>query len=196
MMLKVNPNFNYTGWELAPDCLMAVQDIICDHYSHFDRSGENNFHILEFGSGKSTQFFADFLNTNKEEGFLSSYSNILSFDADPKFAHPDAKIVPLREYPKEIFGENFHFYDIRRIDDYRSSRENFDLVIVDGHDGPGRSMAFSMMYRNVYHCGTIVVIDDYDHYPFERDFLMVYPNSKLLERRWENNNRWLIYEIK
>lgn len=41
-----------------------------------------------------------------------------------------------------------------------------------------------------------MVIDDYDHFTFESDFMDVYPKSVLLERHWERDNRWIIYEVR
>jgi hypothetical protein len=178
----IKPNFEYTGWELSPKCLETIQEEIIDRDFH-------NLNIIEFGSGKSTQVLLDFKN---QEPY--PFSGVLdTFDCDPKYAHPYANIREIISYDGRIvsFGNDYSFYDIRE-GDLRAERYN--LVILDGNHGAGRSVAWNYLKDRLGR-GTLVVIDDFDHYPFIEDFLKVFPNSKLIASTTDVKERWVIYEI-
>lgn len=176
----IQPDPDYTGWELSPRLLNVLQQILL-------RQNPSKLDVLEFGSGKSTQLLHDYKTTNNIPGVIDS------FDADPKYAHPLAKIRKLKSYDGRPiqFGNDYAFYDLQE-SDFSSSKYN--LVILDGHHGHGRSVAFDYMKGRLdRYC--IVVIDDYDHYPFEKDFLNRFPDSKLLFRYYDNQDRHIIYEV-
>lgn len=187
-MQIVQPQFEYTGWELHPDCLIKIQELLLPEVEE-----THSLNVLEFGSGKSTEVLIQFAKVNNLSG------KHLAFDAYAPFAHPTAEITPLQTYPKEVFGPDFVFYDrkivLENIDDY-FSEYYISLCIVDGHHGHGRSMAFSILKDVVGgYKGTYVVIDDFDHYPFIRDFLLCFPDAKEICRHWEDRSRWVIFQI-
>lgn len=177
---QIFPDVGYTGWEISPKALLTLQEILL-------RSNPSKLDVLEFGSGKSTEVISLYKHKNNIPGVIDS------FDADPQYAHPLAKIMKLKSYDGRSiqFGNDYAFYDLND-SDFSSSKYN--LVIIDGHHGHGRSVAFDYMKGRLdRYC--IVVIDDYDHYPFESDFLSRFPNSRLLIRNTEPNERYLIYEV-
>lgn len=178
----VEPTFEYTGWELPPECLFSVQKLLVEKKI-------NKLNVVEFGSGKSTEVILQFKKQNNLSGVVDS------FDADSTFSHPSAKIRNIISYNgTEVidFGPNdYSFYDI--LDgDLRSSEYN--LVLLDGHHGHGRSVAWRYLKKKL-EIGCLVVIDDYDHFPFIQDFLNEFPNSILRIKHWENNKRWVVYEV-
>lgn len=181
---KVIPTdkMRYTGWELSPYCLETIQEIIIER-------GYETLNIVEFGSGKSTDILLKF---KEQEPY--PFSGVFdSFDCDIKYAHPHANIREIISYDGRPvnFGNDYSFYNIRE-GDLRAER--YQLVILDGHHGAGRSVAWKFLKGKLGR-GTIVVIDDFDHYPFVEDFLKEYPNSEKIAERITHNERWVIYEI-
>lgn len=179
-MIKITPNFDYSGWELSPDCLLKIQDILIQKETQ-------KLDVVEFGSGKSTRVILDFIKENNIPGVLDS------FDADPQFAHPQAKIREIVSCDGRpiSFGNDYAFYKLEE-GDLRSN--SYDLVILDGHHGHGRSVAWKYLKDRLSVC-CVVVIDDYDHYPFVEDFVNSFPNSVLMASKYLVNERWVIYEI-
>lgn len=179
-MIITNPDYDYTGWELAPECLVKVQQLLVDKQI-------TKLDIVEFGSGKSTEVISKFKQENDLPGVFDT------FDADPQYAHPLAKIHKIRSYdgrPVE-FGNDYSFYDLVDAD---FSSYQYDLVLLDGHHGHGRSAAW-MYLQGRLSSGCLVVIDDFDHYPLVEDFLKEFPRSREICKYWEPTKRWVIYEI-
>lgn len=178
------PTFTYTGMELSPQCIRKVQKFLAENEV-------KALDVLEFGSGQSTEGFLDFLNLNRLPGVYDC------FDASKEYAHPIAKIKPLINLDTNLINLDIHnlyvntFYVLEEVD--FNSRE-YGLVVLDGHHGPGRSEAWKYTVgRLKKNC--IVVIDDYDHYPFVERFLTYYPKAQLLAKHWEVNERWVIYRV-
>ena len=177
---QIFPDTEYTGWEISPKAMLNLQEILL-------RNNPSTLNVLEFGSGKSTKILFSYKEKNNIPGVIDS------FDADPQYAHPLAKIRKLKSYDGRPidFGNDYAFYDLSNSD---FSVSKYNVVIIDGHHGHGRSVAFDYMKGRLdRYC--IVLIDDYNHYPFESDFLSRFPNSRLLVRNTEPNDRHLIYEV-
>jgi hypothetical protein len=179
-MKIITPNYNYTGWEISPDCLMFIQELIVE-------KNLTKLDIVEFGSGKSTELLLSFKSANAIPGVFDS------FDADPVYASSYAKIRNIVSYDGRpvCFGNDYSFYDIREGD---LTSNGYNLVVLDGHHGHGRSIAWKFL-KDRLGIGCLVVIDDYDHYPFVEDFKKIFPNNRLIKEHWETSNRWVIYEI-
>jgi hypothetical protein len=184
----IKPEFEYTGWELSPDCLITIQELLIEK-ARGPLLSSRGFvmDIVEFGSGKSTQVLLDFIRINGIAGYFES------FDADPTFAHPKAKIREIISYDGRpiSFGNDYAFYNLRQ-DDLLS--DSYNLVVLDGHHGHGRSVAWKYL-ENKLDIGCLVVIDDYDHYPFVEDFQKIFPNSRYVTGKTTEKERWVIYEI-
>jgi len=164
------------GWGLAVPTLEYMRDILL---TGTVRS------ILEFGSGQSTQFFIDM---RQQHGFQYT---IDSFDHDAAHAYQGPghdflrfRICPLiactdfdyecmmrfRDFKREQFGivhgpvDPFirnATYDIP----FDSLRDRYDLVLLDGPHGNGRSLA-SLYMQGRLSAGAHIVVDDYHHYDF------------------------------
>lgn len=178
-MQIITPDYNYTGWEISPDCLIHLQELIIQKNS-------TKLDIVEFGSGKSTEILLSFKRFNSIPGVFDS------FDAEEQFAHPYAKLRNIKSYDGRpiSFGNDYSFYDLLS-DDLRSN--DYDLVILDGHHGHGRSVAWEYL-KDKLAVGCLILIDDFDHYPFVEDFKKIFPNNRLIKQHHEHNNRWVIYE--
>jgi len=163
------------------------------------------WHIVEFGSGISTEFLYDY---HAEFGGLS----IDSFDNDPQRAHPKAVIRPLIECSTEDFNWQIEkmtfdrslwqirqdsphtrqlncFYDLTPED----LKPRYDLLIVDGPHGNGRSMAYVIMAHKLLP-GAYVLIDDHTHYPFTNHFLSIFKATLVHETKspTDNHQIWKI----
>jgi hypothetical protein len=103
-----------------------------------------NYSILEFGSGDSTIKLYDHFIKHVETLSLYSYeSNI--------------------EFLKSHAGIQFIQYDESDIASVTIPNINFDLILVDGPNGGKRSLWYSKIRENVKQ-GTIMLIDDFNHY--------------------------------
>ena len=132
--------------------------------------------VLEFGSGGSTYLLA-MLKA------LHGYpQEVTSLDHDPKYAHPAAIVRPLVDYPQPLdpavklwdcdYGPvlnpawtraPWRFYALEEGD----LTGIYDLVMVDGPFGRGRSIAYHAIIDHIAP-GTLI-IDDWRHLPFEAD---------------------------
>tara|TARA_R100001082_G_scaffold111001_2_gene92805 strand:- start:760 stop:1380 length:621 start_codon:yes stop_codon:yes gene_type:complete len=141
--------------------------------------------VVEFGSGKSTEFLVDF----REENELDY--EICSFDHHPFYGYKEThdfltthrrdivrcsdecyeEMFNEKKYNKSCFVncqnemDNFRiknsFYDIT--EEYLP--ENIDLVILDGPNGNGRSISF-LHLKDKLSKEAHILIDDSDHYDF------------------------------
>ena len=144
--------------------------------------GELN--VVEFGSGRSTEFLIDAMDG------LDYKINVYSFDDSPEYAfkgtHQNLKlnIVPLVECTDDIFNKMFtekkydsNLMPLKHTPLHTRQKNTFykvedsmlpkkiDLMIVDGPHGNGRSLAFLRCFERFFF-GSMVLIDDASHYPF------------------------------
>ncbi len=163
------------GWGLHPETSKFIIKII-----------DKIKNVVEFGSGGSTKLLLDI----KE--MLGYVFHLDSFDHNEKFAFKAEKnhenfnlnIRHLVKYEEAIYKQMFLdkkisnektnviddifntrlvncFYDIKDGD----LKEEYDLVILDGPNGNGRNIAYLHLIEKLKP-GTIVIIDDFDHYDF------------------------------
>lgn len=167
---------------------------------------ENISSILEFGSGKSTDYLTQ-----------CGYS-ITSFDDDSRYASKQSgvKIKDLvtltnTDFNKVLNGE-ITYYEVCNSLTPVTSRssgqvncfyklDNLSLpskvsfVLVDGPNGNGRSIAFRLI-KEAIKVPCYVFIDDYFHYPFVENFLKIFPNSeKIIEEKESNVKGFVIFKI-
>lgn len=178
----ITPDYEYTGWEIAPECLVELQKLLISKKI-------NTLNVVEFGSGKSTEVINKFKQENNLDGVIDS------FDADPQYSHPIAKIRNIISYNgKPVISFSQQDYSFYEILDGDFSSSHYNLVILDGHHGHGRSVAWTYLNDRLDN-GCLVVIDDYDHFPFVDEFLEKFPNSLIKAKQNEKNKKWVIYEI-
>jgi len=169
----------------------------------FLKSNSKPLNVVEFGSGRSTEFLVDVMTETGNQ------LNIYSFDDSKEYAfsgtHPNLKlnIVPLVECSDTNFELMFNdkkyqegnftlkttpvhtrqrntFY---KIDD-EMLPEKIDLMILDGPHGNGRSIGFLRCVDRLKE-GSVVLIDDASHYPFFENLKRL----KNVEIQYEQHNR-------
>lgn len=64
------------------------------------------------------------------------------------------------------------------VDQLRLPAESVDVLIVDGPHGNGRSLAYPLLCRAMKR-GALVLVDDFDHYPFLNDLERVFYTEEL-----------------
>lgn len=100
--------------------------------------------ILEFGSGDSTIKLYDYFKRHVDN--LTFYT----YESDPKFMKKHDSI-------------HYVSYDIERMNEVVIPDIQFDIVLIDGPHGDNRSKWYSKIRNNVK-AGTIILVDDFNHY--------------------------------
>lgn len=201
-MINYN-KYEYNGWGLSKEALKFLEDLISTHSLN---------RAIEFGSGQSTYFLEDL------------GVDYVSFDNDPFYAAQTDKVVfrDLRQLdddafynvitnkvsyfnicnkfprPKEITTRIANcFYGLKSGD----IKGKFDLVIIDGPNGNGRSLAFNAIKDNLSPISYLFV-DDYNHYPFIEHLKIMFPHSELIksfdydgEGHRSSADYWQIYKV-
>lgn len=180
-----------------------------------------NLNIVEFGSGRSTEFFVDIMN---QYDLGSVTIKLYSFDDSTEYAykgkHPNLQlnIVPLVECTDDIFNKMFveKKYDANlmplkhtplhtrqkntfyKVEDSMLP-ETIDLLIVDGPHGNGRSLAFLRCVDKLVP-GTVILIDDASHYPFYEHLSKLVKTEILYkqhirESKWEKGGDFILCKV-
>jgi hypothetical protein len=103
------------------------------------------FSILEFGSGDSTKKLYSYIRSKVQNLIYYTYESDNTF---LDTTTPDIKYIK---------------YDISEIDSLATPDIQFDLILIDGPNGELRSKWYSKIKKNVKQ-GTILLIDDFNHY--------------------------------
>ena len=130
------------GWSLSPYAIFLSLK-----YTNF---GENKINILEFGSGDGTIKLINFLKSKNIEFDYTSVEHDINYQVSK-----EVKYI-IYDLPKN--------YDPSHIENINLNLDKkYDLIIVDGPHGVGRSKWYKKFKDNVKD-GTIVLVDDFHHY--------------------------------
>ncbi len=203
--MVVLDKYKNDGWGLSRKEFQIIQEYL-ESKRHLVLGGVLN--VVEFGSGRSTEFLVDSMNDYDYQ------IKIHSFDDSKEFAfkgtHPNLhlNIVPLAECTDENFNKMFteKKYDenlmtlktspvhtrqkntFYKIDDSMLPKK-IDLLIVDGPHGNGRSLAYLKCVERLAF-GSMIVIDDASHYPFHEDLQKLRKTLTLHEQHIRQGNKW------
>jgi len=188
--------YTYNGWGLSKSALIKLKELI---------DGYDIKRVIEFGSGQSTYFLDDI------------GVEYISFDDNPIYA-AKLKNVMIRDIVQlkddtfsDIIFNKINYFDIcdnQPILKNTHSRQkncfyklngddisgNFDLVIIDGPHGNGRSIAFNVINPFLSE-RSFILVDDYNHYPFIDNLKIYFPDNKLYYSHNESGDYFEIYEI-
>lgn len=136
--------------------------------------------IIEFGSGRSTEFFSG----------LCVPFEMISFDHDERFCYSgqdpriSLRLVDLRQWDEETFESILLTGDFEATGSERIPKHNFrdqrvfydlssiaftppyDLALLDGPNGSGRLLGCAVLSRLVA-VGSLIMLDDVHHFNFE-----------------------------
>lgn len=199
------------GWAISRFALRAVAKEI------EQRTVEN---VLEFGPGSSTVFLDNYLEpqckiwcfehqtqyAESVERATSARCNVMqrelvqfdnaSFNAimsGVPLSDRRLNRVPVAQADYSKTRMPNLFYDLRDFSAVERMDDALDLVIVDGPNGSGRSIAYSLM-RDHVRSGTLVLIDDCNHYPFVQQFYRMF-DANVVASVVHENDSWLLFEI-
>jgi hypothetical protein len=105
---------------------------------------KKDYSVLEFGSGDSTKKLYEYIKNYTTNLTFYTYESDINYVEDNKEIH-------------------YILYDINKIKDVVIPDIKFDLILIDGPNGNLRSLWYSKIKNNVKN-GTIVLIDDFNHY--------------------------------
>ena len=125
--------------------------------------------ILEFGSGRSTDL-------------LAYLFEITSFDDNPKYASKHALIRPLRKDG---------FYNVKEGD----ITGEYDLIILDGPNGPHRGLAYDIIEPHIPEHGAVIFIDDSEQFDFVQKILNKFVCSMIFVGK-EKHKEYMILQIR
>lgn len=114
------------------------------------------------------------------------------------FAGPETARAVWGSYGQAVPRELFNHYTIRNafysdIETVPLESGSVDVLILDGPHGNGRSLAFPLFYGCLKD-DALVLIDDYDHYPFVEDLRSLFRMEELAREPW-GDYRWLLCRL-
>ena len=190
----------HSAWSLSKKALKLL----------IEKIGHEITGILEFGAGYSTLFFAKFMDLNHKNIPMYSFEhndcfwNKLSKELQPlsyvNLLMPKLKQLSNKEYEELFTSESpsktyshigrpvpvdlYHhtrlhntFYEI---DLNKLKLDKINLIILDGPNGNGRSIAFPLL-KDVLDLPAYCLIDDFTHYPFLDEMQKCFDISKIFE---------------
>jgi predicted O-methyltransferase YrrM len=107
---------------------------------------KDKYSILEFGGGDSTLTLLNHFKKYTKNLLYTVYESNIHYVA--AFNHSDINIVLYNEYDMALV----------EIDKYE-----YDLILIDGPNGDKRSLWYSKIKNNIKN-GTILLVDDFNHY--------------------------------
>lgn len=147
---------------------------------------KKELNVLEFGSGISTMFLSDVVRNNIKKLKITSFDNDINYGYKKSDDEDYLKLLIRNlvecddlNYQKQFTDKKYskslmktktsdlkptqknNFYDIHEND----LSGMYDLIILDGPNGNGRNFCF-LHIQNHVEKGTIIFIDDYNHYDF------------------------------
>ncbi len=141
--------------------------------------------VVEFGSGGSTDFLCSYRDFSGLDYSIVSYDHSPFYSYQGKHDFLDLRVKDLVKCSDEDFELCFQNKNVdkQKFKNCQDEKDNFrvrnsfyditveelpnliDLVILDGPNGNGRSLAFPFIFNNISE-NCWVLIDDSDHYDF------------------------------
>jgi hypothetical protein len=192
------------GWGLSKMALIKIKEVLAS-------MNKSSINIIEFGSGKSTEFLRD-LNKETDVDLL-----ITTFDNDTKYAFKtkDGDNVNLimrdlvectdSDHNSMFANKTFNRLAMKPKTSKLTTRQKnnfynvqdgdiqgvYDLMILDGPNGNGRDISFLHMKEHLIK-DSFVFIDDYTHYDFVDKFLTIFDGELV----FADDDKYVIYKVK
>jgi hypothetical protein len=210
-MMDIN-RYKNDGWGLSKKQMTELLNLINDYKKSVVR-------IIEFGSGKSTEFLGDITTNGVKEVEVTTFDDNLNFSYKGNHSNVVLKIRPLVECSDENYEKMFidrifdkkvmktkvtplstrqknNFYDIQDGD----LNGLYDIMILDGPNGNGRNISYLHIHNNL-DVNSIVLIDDssqYDFIPYFEKFFehnIIYSSNTGMVDQWNNGGDYIITKI-
>lgn len=186
--------------------------------------GQQELGVLEFGGGQSTVFFSTLsssgllpvrcITLEHDSGWAEKLQDCINPSAihlmkqtlkqvdhegwGRMFQNPAQARAIWAQQAQAVPEEQYSHYTIRNTF-YGEAHlvqvepESVDVVILDGPHGNGRSLAFPL-FAHTFKPGTLVLIDDFDHYPFLEDLGKLFQYEELYLER-VNGKHWVLVRL-
>lgn len=194
-MVDLN-KYTYNGWGLSRVALSVLEKLIKEYTLK---------NCIEFGSGQSTYFLndvgIDYISFDDDIRFSAKVKNVLIRDLiqidDIMFnsvINGNINYMDIcNNFPKfteKNTRQRNCFYKLN-VDDIN---DKFDLIILDGPNGNGRSISFNVIKPYLKEV-SFILIDDYTHYPFIDYLEASFPNLELYYSHTDSRDKFQIYRI-
>ncbi|MCH5586717.1 class I SAM-dependent methyltransferase [Shimazuella sp. AN120528] len=115
------------------------------------------------------------------------------------FTTQDQFLTLWKSSGKPVSVQDYDLFTIRNtfyaeVGDLPLKEKSIDVMIVDGPHGNGRSLAYPL-FRNVLKPNALILVDDFDHYPFLQDLQRVFSYEEIY-REILGQERWTLVQIK
>jgi hypothetical protein len=186
----------YNGWGLSKSALIKLKEIIEEY---------NLKRVIEFGSGQSTWFLndigIDYISFDDNINYSAKLDNVII-----------RNLIQLNDGTfNDTITNKINYLDIcenqQRVVSTHTRQGNcfyrfesnditgeFDLVIIDGPHGNGRSIAFNVI-KPFLSNRAFILVDDYNHYPFIEHLKNTFPNATLHYSHNVDKDSFEIYKI-
>lgn len=186
--------------------------------------GEEPLQIVEFGSGQSTIFWSalhtlgllpihvtslehdgswagkvrSYIDQAAVRIFEQTLRQISEEERTQMFAVPSQAGDRWRTKSQAVAKELYADYTIRNTfygeaDLIGFKPGSIDAVVLDGPHGNGRSMAFPLL-AHALRPGSLILIDDFDHYPFLEDLGLLFRYTELYMER-VTGKHWVLVRL-
>ncbi|OGI08687.1 MAG: hypothetical protein A2Y40_05270 [Candidatus Margulisbacteria bacterium GWF2_35_9] len=184
---------------------------------------KDEYSLIELGGGQSTLFlnsiceashinlysyehdpdYVKYLKTKVTSNkVIVNYTPLKQISADVRaeiFANPKEAIDIFIKKAQDVSPDEFKntrlvngFYTVLK---EQFPNKEIDGIIVDGPHGNGRSLAFSIFYKYMKP-GLLVLMDDFDHYPFLDDLSKLCKYTILEKRKYKTSIKaWVVLRI-
>ena len=112
--------------------------------------------LLKYLSFKDDYVVLDFASDNSS---IKLYNYIKNYSTNVTFYTYETDITYIRNH----YGIRYTLYDINNIQNVIIPDIKFDLILIDGPHGDKRSLWYPKIRYNVKN-GTIILVDDFNHY--------------------------------
>lgn len=189
------------GWGLSRKQLIELLEIIKNFES-------NNVRVLEFGSGKSTEFLVDVVLNKIKNLEITSFDDNIQYAYQGDYEFLKLKIRELLECDDETYNLMFKNLEIdinklnKKTTPLTSRQKNnfyeilpddifgiYDLMILDGPNGNGRNFSF-LYVKNHLTIGSVVLVDDFNHYDFMEKLSLLFEYEVLHENQGGGIDQW------
>jgi hypothetical protein len=189
------------GWGLSKKQLNELLGIIKDFKS-------DKIRVLEFGSGKSTEFLVDVVLNKIKSIEITSFDDNIEYAYNGNYEFLDLKIRQLLECDDKSYELMFNNLSIdsnllhKKITPLTSRQKNnfyeilpgdisgtYELMILDGPNGNGRNLSF-LHVKNHLTINSIVLVDDFNHYDFMQRLSLLFEYEVIYENQGGGVDQW------
>lgn len=154
--------------------------------------------IVEHDQRSLVEVDSAFHTNNRIHHYILTLKQLSNVEREEIFACPEIALSVWDSYGRTVPDDSYDLPTIHNtfyaeLDLLPLELSSVDVLIVDGPNGNGRSLAFPLLCK-VLKPDALMLIDDFDHYPFLDDLSAVYKYDELY-REVFGDRRWSIVQV-